>query len=186
MPVKRILSTILLLCAGGALVLFANRPQPGTMPFVQNDTGNSASPILIELFTSQGCSSCPPADELLRTLGADPQYAGRIVPLSYHVDYWNYLGWKDPFSKEAWTQRQANYVEAMGGATLYTPQIVVHGRVELVGSKEHALKKAIRTTSADESASKVALDVVSLRREGEKVHVEVRIETKTKPTDVVV
>src|SRR5262245_13479463 len=66
----------------------------------------SGGPVVVELFTSQGCSSCPPADALLRRLGADPTLAGRVVPLAFHVDYWNSLGWEDPFSSAAWSGRQ--------------------------------------------------------------------------------
>ena len=90
----------------------------------------TGDPVLVELFTSQGCSSCPPADALLRELGNDK----RIIPLSFHVDYWNRLGWKDPFSAEAWSDRQGEYARALGRDGVYTPQVVVGGASETVGS----------------------------------------------------
>lgn len=100
-------------------------------------------PIILELFTSQGCSSCPSADKLLSRLAQDAKYKARIVPLAFHVDYWNNLGWKDPYSDHAWTRRQGMYTEALGEATMYTPQLVVQGQASMVGSNEHAILKSI-------------------------------------------
>src|ERR1044071_3542181 len=77
-----------------------------------------AAPVVLELFTSQGCSSCPSADRLLTKLAADPQLAGRVVPLSFHVDYWNYIGWQDPFSAASWSNRQRRYAQAFGSSQI--------------------------------------------------------------------
>lgn len=103
-----------------------------------NDSAAPRSPaaaqVVVELFTSQGCSSCPPADELLRRLGDAPELRARIVPLAFHVDYWDRLGWRDPFSSASWSERQTAYARAFGSARIYTPQAVVDGRTECVGS----------------------------------------------------
>jgi hypothetical protein len=98
--------------------------------------------VLVELFTSQGCSSCPPADQLIAKIGEET--GAPVVPLSFHVDYWNSGGWTDPFSQKDWSARQLSYAKALGlGDRIYTPQAVVDGRKELVGSDERSLRAAI-------------------------------------------
>ncbi|HVC57182.1 MAG TPA: DUF1223 domain-containing protein [Stellaceae bacterium] len=97
-------------------------------------------PIVVELFTSQGCSSCPPADALLREL------AGRdgILALGFHISYWDGLGWKDPLSSEASTERQRAYARHFNGGQVYTPQMIVEGTREMVGSDRAAVLAAVR------------------------------------------
>ncbi|MFB9296400.1 DUF1223 domain-containing protein [Persicitalea jodogahamensis] len=96
---------------------------------------------VIELFTSQGCSSCPAADRLLtKTL---KESGKNIMALSFHVDYWNHLGWADPFSDKAYTKRQYAYAKQFNSRSVYTPQMVVNGKAQFVGSNEAALKKAL-------------------------------------------
>lgn len=90
--------------------------------------------VVLELFTSQGCSSCPPADALLQDLNDRALAGENIIALSYHVDYWNYLGWKDPFSSADYSARQKDYTRRIGART-YTPQLVINGKQELVGSR---------------------------------------------------
>jgi hypothetical protein len=122
-------------------------------------THAAGGPVVVELFTSEGCSSCPPADQLLRRLAADPALRGRVIPLAYHVDYWNYLGWRDPFSTAAWTQRQNQYVHAFALGGAYTPQAVVAGSRELIGSNESALRAAIRAAAASRDDASVQLSL---------------------------
>ncbi len=113
----------------------------------------SRGTVVVELFTSQGCSSCPAADKLLSKLGADPSYAGRIVPLAFHVDYWNYIGWSDPFSSKDWTQRQYAYASKLNLNGVYTPQVVVNGSAETVGSNESAVTRDIDQASREPHAT---------------------------------
>jgi hypothetical protein len=109
-----------------------------------------AGPTTVELFTSQGCSSCPPADRLLTRLAARPD----LLVLSWHVDYWDRLGWKDPYSLAEATARQRDYGQRMRLRTIYTPQIVIDGRREMVGSDERAVNAAL---SAAKPAPEAAL-----------------------------
>ena len=98
-------------------------------------------PVLVELFTSEGCSSCPPADELLRQVQSSRSHSqGQlIIGLSEHVTYWNQLGWKDPFSAEEFTVRQNEYSNRFHTEGPYTPQMVVNGREQFVGSDRAGL-----------------------------------------------
>jgi hypothetical protein len=102
------------------------------------------SPVVVELFTSQGCSSCPPADALLGELAQRPN----IVALALHVDYWDYIGWKDPFASPALTRRQRDYADALGLRMVYTPQMVVDGRIDVVGSHRSEVESAIVESAA--------------------------------------
>ena len=106
-------------------------------------------PVLVELFTSEGCSSCPPVDTLLTRLASE-QIVGdaRIVPLAFHVDYWDRLGWKDRFSSAAFTERQNRYAEAWKSDRVYTPQAVVDGRVEFVGTDVKQALAALAASAA--------------------------------------
>jgi hypothetical protein len=107
------------------------------------DSKLAGGPLVLELFTSQGCSSCPPADKLLATLAKEPD----LAPLSFHVDYWNDLGWADPYSQQAWTDRQHQYARALGDTRVYTPELVVGGAVGMVGSSTGQIKLAIAKAS---------------------------------------
>jgi hypothetical protein len=128
--------------------------------------------VLIELFTSQGCSSCPPADRLLTRLAEDPRYAGRVVPLAFHVDYWNHLGWSDPFSSAGWSRRQQEYAASFHSRRIYTPQLVVGGTVDANGSDERAVRAAIDRALSREPAGKLELRVDPVAGGKVKVHLE--------------
>lgn len=102
--------------------------------------------VLVELFTSEGCSSCPPADEMLRQISGQTTADGQlIVGLSEHVSYWDDLGWKDPYSSDIYTERQEHYSARFGLSSVYTPQMVVNGREQFTGGDRRALDAAFAT-----------------------------------------
>jgi hypothetical protein len=103
--------------------------------------------VVVELYTSQGCSSCPPADELLATLAADP----RILPLALHVDYWDYIGWADKFAQPKFTSRQRAYAKAIGSRTIYTPQMIIGGQDRIEGYAPDETSAQLRRHMAAES-----------------------------------
>ncbi|MEO6547874.1 MAG: DUF1223 domain-containing protein [Ferruginibacter sp.] len=103
--------------------------------------------VLVELFTSQGCSSCPSAERLLnKTLEESKKTGKPVLALSFHVDYWNRLGWNDPFSDKQFSDRQKMYANQFGLNSVYTPQAVVNGQQEFVGSDEQKLRSSIKTS----------------------------------------
>ncbi|MEM5314606.1 DUF1223 domain-containing protein [Paraburkholderia sp. JHI869] len=113
----------------------------------------SARPVVVELFTSEGCSSCPPADAYLSELAHERP---EVLPLAFHVTYWNSLGWQDPYSLEAATQRQAEYGARFGDGS-YTPEMVIDGQKDLVGSNRRAAEAAIKIAQkADEAGVRVS------------------------------
>jgi hypothetical protein len=121
------------------------------------------SPVVIELFTSQGCSSCPPADEMVRNLSTRDD----VIALGLHVDYWDYIGWADSFAQPGFTKRQKSYAAAVGERMVYTPQFVVGGVERIVGAKPMKVMQAVMDRAeAPERAS------VSVMREGQTLRIK--------------
>ena len=127
------------------------------------DTGATQRPLLLELFTSQGCSSCPPADAVLRELSTHDD----LLPLAFHVDYWNNLGWVDPFSSAAFTARQQGYA-SVRGFEVYTPQLVVEGKSDAIGSNRSDVSATIASARREAKSA-----VSSIQRSGRSVSISV-------------
>lgn len=132
-----------------------------------NDFIPEALPVVIELFTSQGCSSCPPADAMLANLVDEPN----VIPLSMHVDYWDYLGWADSFAKAQFTKRQEAYAMAAGERTVYTPQLIIGGEDTAVapGPAEvmslinaHRASPALISTDIERTAEGNRIEIIPL------------------------
>jgi hypothetical protein len=126
------------------LVGFCNAPgSPASISEARADeSGKGGTPVaVVELFTSEGCSSCPPADRLLAELAESPDR--RVYALSFHVDYWDELGWPDRFASRAFTLRQREYARALGVRAIYTPQMVVNGTEEFTGSDRDRAETAV-------------------------------------------
>lgn len=120
------------------------------------DSGvHNGHPVVVELFTSQGCYSCPPADKYVGVL----KQRENVIALAYHVDYWDYIGWKDPFASPTNTQRQRGYSKAMGLWSIYTPQMVIDGRLEGVGSRTRDISSKISRVGAMSLADRVSIPI---------------------------
>lgn len=141
---------LVVVTSGFAWKAFGAR-QSGTAMLSHNEPA-----VVVELFTSEGCSSCPPADALLAKLAENSPANAHVVALEEHVDYWDDLGWRDPFSSHDWTVRQYNYAGVLGNENPYTPQMVVDGSAEFTGGRA---QKALRTISEAAARTKT---VVSL------------------------
>jgi len=110
---------------------------------VANSATAGATRAVVELFTSQGCSSCPPADAVAGRLLTDPA----VIVLSFHVNYWDDLGWKDPFASQPSTDRQYAYARSLGERSVFTPQLILNGTLSLIGSQERAIRQAVAAAS---------------------------------------
>jgi hypothetical protein len=134
--------------------------------------------VLLELFTSEGCSSCPPADKLLARWSEQGQVDGiPVIGLEWHVDYWNYLGWSDPFSSESFTKRQEEYARALASGRVYTPQLVIAGRAETVGASESRARLLIAEISHSSPSGQAASSSpvrIELGRNGDNLLISVQ------------
>src|SRR5688572_16759471 len=164
--VARIVAT----CTLAAIVL-AESAEAGP----REATASIDSAVVLELFTSQGCSSCPAAERILNLLGRDESIKERLIPLAFHVDYWNDLGWFDPFSARGWTERQSAYGNAFGLDSNYTPQLVINGRAQLNGANAAALVTELNTELARQPPATLGLIA---RRNGKAVDVDVSAQLK--------
>ena len=128
--------------------------------------------MVLELFTSQGCSSCPPADVLLDK--AKRQHPDEVFALSYHVDYWNYIGWEDPFSKSQFTKKQREYNTKFQYSSNYTPELVINGKEHLVGSNATKLNSKIKEYGTIKASNHITLGAID--REKQTVSFEYKIQ----------
>jgi len=158
-----------------ALVIFSREQNVGASA--------TPSPILVELFTSEGCSDCPPADTFLRTLdSAQPVPGAQLIVLEEHVDYWDDGGWRDPFSSHAFTLRQGDYVNRMHLASACTPQMIVDGAYQFVGSDRRSAAKAFESAR---SVQKSAVRITSLQINGGELRAHVQADSISSKVDVI-
>ncbi len=138
------------------LLLVRSAPTPSAVAAAEVTLAPAAPgvPVVVELFTSQGCNSCPPADELLGELARDPG----IIALSLHVDYWDYIGWRDPYSSPALTARQRDYVKQLGLRYVYTPQMIIDGHADVAGLQRREVLRKIEMAAADRKAIRVRFE----------------------------
>jgi hypothetical protein len=142
------------------------------------------TPIMVELFTSEGCSDCPPADTFLRTLDStQPVPGAQLIVLEEHVDYWDDGGWRDPFSSHAFTLRQGDYVNRMHLASAYTPQMVVDGAYQFVGSDRRSAARAFENAR---SIQKIGIRITALQVDNGTLRAHVETDVVPSKADVCV
>lgn len=134
-----------------------------------------SNPVVVELFTSQGCSSCPPADQLLKELGDRED----VIPLALHIDYWDYIGWKDIFAQSIFTKRQKAYARSAGRTMIYTPQMIIDGQEDIVGNRPMDLADLIARHKAHPSP--VGLTIT---RQGDTLHIVANAKEPQGPLDI--
>jgi len=134
---------------------------------------------VLELFTSEGCSSCPPADKLLPQLATENT---NVIPLSFHVDYWNRLGWTDPFSQAEFSDRQREYGRQFRLESIYTPQLIINGEFEMVGNNRSTAQADIKNVLKEKAAVEVRVDEV--KKENNKLSVTCTLNGNMDQTDV--
>ena len=159
-----------IVAAGVAIVVYSATDRVPTAR-----AGNAPTPVVVELFTSEGCSSCPPADALLMELDKQPIAGAEVIALGQHVDYWDRLGWRDRFSSHQFTERQSQYSSYFRLESIYTPQMVVDGRKEFVGNSRSDAFSAIQ--GAAKAAKPVSVKLEKAGADAVKIDV-----SETQPT----
>ncbi|HKV39379.1 MAG TPA: DUF1223 domain-containing protein [Blastocatellia bacterium] len=158
--------------------------RPSLPPSSRHQDAEEKPPVLVELFTSEGCSSCPPADRVLAELARSQNEGGaEIIPLEEHVDYWNHLGWRDPFSSAQFSQRQSDYARVFNHDGVYTPQMIVDGHSEFVGSNMATARQEIARASGTKKVP-IKLTIAPMGAKSYKLHVETGRIVGTAPTSL--
>ena len=187
--------------AVGVMLIFAAKAYTGSIPWIETlanaksfnvqrakvMAGNGVSPVVVELFTSEGCSSCPPADRVLSSLRGNKSLGNAgVIILSEHVDYWNRLGWRDRWSDSQFSKRQSEYASRLHLDSVYTPQMVVDGQAEFVGSDS---RRAADTIANAAKSAKVAVTLEAAdAHDGQislKAHVD-QLPSGAEPADVII
>lgn len=137
-------------------------------------------PVILELFTSQGCYSCPPADELVGKLSKRKD----VLPLAFHIDYWDYIGWKDPFAFSAATDRQRAYSTRLGKRNIYTPQMIIDGERDAVGSRWWEIEDGIKSAAGKANVDAIFVPVKLDLTEDGKLAIEIGKGMPPKPADI--
>jgi hypothetical protein len=161
----------------GLFLVTSARVPTSTTQAAQTSPSAAAHPVVVELFTSEGCSSCPPADALLKKLDDVGQIGDvQILALEEHVDYWNHLGWTDPFSSHDWTERQEQYARSLRHDGVYTPQLVLNGSIDLVGNSERAV---LRQISELPKTPEVAMRISSINLSSKSAQIAIEFESSS-------
>ena len=177
---KKIFIPALVLCVIGISAFVKNPLKQGNeKPEIVNE-GDYKPVIVLELFTSQGCSSCPAADLLLNQVKESSKDA--IITLSYHVDYWNYIGWEDPFSAPQYSKKQQLYNQKFKSRSNYTPQMVINGKEHFVGSNKVKLHSKISAYKEIPAMNKVVLE--NVKKEGGKINFGYQISGEIKNKNI--
>ena len=178
------LSRIVLLAAGFTIAVLAARAFLRSTPSsVISQTGLAKGFAVVELFTSEGCSSCPPADQLVARIQQEEKDQPVYI-LAFHVDYWDRLGWKDAFSDHRYTQRQNKYASWLKLQSIYTPEIVVNGRDEFVGSQEKTLRSAILSGLGQTPTAEI--EISDVRSAGGKVSWHYKVSSGVRNSSLIV
>jgi hypothetical protein len=144
--------------------------------FSETNGASDGAPVVLELFTSEGCSSCPPADALISELGSSTK---SVIPLAYHVDYWNHLGWADPFSSHQWSERQSDYARAMNLDGEYTPQMVIGGGWQCGGSDAGSIERAVAAARSEPALGRTSIQTSLVAAGSRKLEVKVNAQLLT-------